>query len=59
MENVPNNIDFAGKLPKANNEFEKRNERSLEALVEKGYLEHQATVAKLGAYMGLGNQVGA
>jgi hypothetical protein len=27
-------------------------------LVEKGYLEHQATVAKLGAHMGLGNQVG-
>jgi hypothetical protein len=29
------------------------------SLVEKGYLEHQATVAKLGAHMGLGNQVGS
>jgi hypothetical protein len=59
MEDVLNNIDFARKLPKANDEFEKRNEWSLEALVEKEYLEHQATIAKLGAYMGLGNQVGA
>jgi hypothetical protein len=28
-------------------------------LVEMGYLEHQATVGKLGSHMGLGNQVGA
>jgi hypothetical protein len=28
-------------------------------LVEKGYLEHQATIAKLSAYMGVWNQVGA
>jgi hypothetical protein len=28
----------------------------VQSLVEKGYLEHQATVAKLGAYMGLGHQ---
>jgi hypothetical protein len=33
MENVPSDIDFAGKLPKASKEFDKRNERSLEALV--------------------------
>jgi hypothetical protein len=32
MEKVPSDIDFARKLPKASNEFEKRNERSLEAL---------------------------
>jgi hypothetical protein len=31
----------------------------VETLVEMGYLEHQATFAKLGAHMGLGNQVGA
>jgi phage regulator Rha-like protein len=29
------------------------------ALVEKRYLEHQTTIAKLGAHMGLGNQVNA
>jgi hypothetical protein len=27
------------------------------AIVGKGYLEHQATLAKLGAHMGLGYQV--
>jgi hypothetical protein len=32
---------------------------SEQALVEKGYLEHQAIGAKLSAHMGLGNQVGA
>jgi hypothetical protein len=32
MENVPSNIDFVGKLPKAKDEFEKKNEWSLEAL---------------------------
>jgi hypothetical protein len=32
MEKVPSDIDFAGKLPKASKEFDKRNERSLEAL---------------------------
>jgi hypothetical protein len=32
MEKVPSDIDFAGKLPKATDGFEKRNERSLEAL---------------------------
>jgi hypothetical protein len=32
MENVPNDIDFARKQPKAKDEFEKKNERSLEAL---------------------------
>jgi hypothetical protein len=32
MENVPSDIDFARKLPKAKDEFEQRNERSLEAL---------------------------
>jgi hypothetical protein len=31
----------------------------MKSLVEKGYLEHQATVAKLGAYMGLGNHASA
>jgi hypothetical protein len=28
MEKVPSDIDFAGKLPKASDEFEKKNERS-------------------------------
>jgi serine/threonine protein kinase len=32
MENVPSDIDFIGKQPRAKDEFEKRNERSLEAL---------------------------
>jgi hypothetical protein len=32
MEKVPSDIDFVGKLPKASKEFDKRNERSLEAL---------------------------
>jgi hypothetical protein len=32
MENVPDDIDFVGKQPKAKDEFEKRNEWSLEAL---------------------------
>jgi hypothetical protein len=32
MENVPSNIDFVGKQPKAKDEFEKKNEQSLEAL---------------------------
>jgi serine/threonine protein kinase len=32
MEKVPSDIEFAGKLPKASKEFDKRNERSLEAL---------------------------
>jgi hypothetical protein len=31
MENVPSNIDFARKQPKAKDEFENKNERSLEA----------------------------
>jgi hypothetical protein len=35
----------------------KKEIRAIQALIEKGYLEHQATVAKLGAHMGLGNQV--
>jgi serine/threonine protein kinase len=32
MENLPSDIDFAGKLSKANDDFDQRNERSLEAL---------------------------
>jgi hypothetical protein len=32
MENILSDIDFAGKLPKAKDEFEKMNEWSLEAL---------------------------
>jgi hypothetical protein len=32
MENVPSNIDFAGKKSKAKDEFEKKNEQSLDAL---------------------------
>ena len=32
MENIPSDIDFAGKLPKATNDFAQRDERSLEAL---------------------------
>ena len=32
MEKVPSDIDFAGKLPKASKEFDKKNEWSLEAL---------------------------
>ena len=32
MENIPSDIDFAGKMPKANEDFAQRNERSLEAL---------------------------
>ena len=32
MEKVPSNIDFTRKLPKASKEFDKMNERSLEAL---------------------------
>jgi hypothetical protein len=31
-ENIPSNVDFAGKLPKANDDFDQRTERSLEAL---------------------------
>jgi hypothetical protein len=33
MENIPSDIDFAGKLPKANDDFAQMNEQSLEALV--------------------------
>jgi hypothetical protein len=32
MENIPSDIDFAGKLPKANEDFDQRKERSMEAL---------------------------
>jgi serine/threonine protein kinase len=32
MENIPSDIDFAGKMPKANDDFTQRDERSLEAL---------------------------
>jgi hypothetical protein len=32
MENILSDIDFAGKLPKANKDFDQRNERSIEAL---------------------------
>jgi hypothetical protein len=32
MESVPNDIDFAGKLPKAKDDFAQKNEWSLEAL---------------------------
>ena len=32
MENIPSDIDFAGKLPKANKDFDQRVERSMEAL---------------------------
>jgi hypothetical protein len=32
MENIPSDIDFAGKLPKATDDFAQRDERSLEAL---------------------------
>jgi hypothetical protein len=32
MENIPSDIDFAGKLPKVNDDFDQRNERLLEAL---------------------------
>jgi hypothetical protein len=32
MENNPSNIDFIGKLPKANDDFDQKNERSIEAL---------------------------
>jgi hypothetical protein len=32
MENIPSDIDFAGKLPKANLDFDQRQERSMEAL---------------------------
>jgi hypothetical protein len=32
MENIPSDIDFAGKLPKANDDFAQRNEWPLEAL---------------------------
>jgi hypothetical protein len=32
MENIPSDIDFAGKKSKAQDEYEKRKERSLEAL---------------------------
>jgi hypothetical protein len=31
----------------------------MEPVEEKVYLEHQAKVAKLGAHMGLGHQIGA
>jgi hypothetical protein len=33
METIPSDIDFAGKLPKANDDFAQMNEQSLEALV--------------------------
>jgi hypothetical protein len=32
MENILSNIDFGGKMPKANDDFAQRDERSLEAL---------------------------
>jgi hypothetical protein len=32
MENIPSDIDFVGKLPKANKDFDQKNERSMEAL---------------------------
>ena len=32
MENSPSNIDFVGKLLKANNDFDQKNEWSIEAL---------------------------
>ena len=32
MENIPSDIDFAGKMPKANNDLDQRKERSMEAL---------------------------
>jgi hypothetical protein len=32
MENIPSDIDFARKMPKANDYFAQRDERSLEAL---------------------------
>jgi hypothetical protein len=32
MENIPSDIDFAGKLPKANEDFDQKQERSMEAL---------------------------
>jgi hypothetical protein len=32
MENIPSDIDFAGKLLKANEDFDQRQERSMEAL---------------------------
>jgi serine/threonine protein kinase len=32
MENIPRNIDLAGKLPKANKDFDQKKERSMEAL---------------------------
>jgi hypothetical protein len=32
MENIPSNIDFVGKLPKANEDFDQRKKRSMEAL---------------------------
>jgi hypothetical protein len=32
MENIPNDIDFAGKLPKVTDDFAQREERSLETL---------------------------
>ena len=46
MENIPNNIGFAGKLPKANEDFDQRKERSMEALA---YLVSHVGVIKFWA----------
>jgi hypothetical protein len=46
-------------LPNLDKCLDKVNNCIQAALIEKGYLEHQATIAKLSAHMGLGHQVGA